>query len=194
MYKAVAFNCSPRRNGNTNLLLGKVNETLEKEGIVTETVHVGGRPVSGCRACMWCAENQVRRCVNDGDFVNAAIEKMIEADIILIGAPVYFGSLNTEAKALIDRAGYVARKNKNMFRRKIGAPVIALRRAGALPAADAIYHFFLLSEMVMTGASYWNMGFGREPGEAAGDAEGISNMVSLGENLAWLVKKIKPRG
>jgi len=191
MYKAVAFNCSPRRNGNTNLLLQKVNETLEKEGIATEIVHVGGKPVSGCRACLWCAEHPVGRCVNDEDFVNAAIEKMIEADIILIGTPVYFGSLNTEAKALIDRAGYVSKKNGNLFRRKIGAPVIAVRRAGALPAADALYHFFLLSEMVLTGASYWNMGFGLNPGDAAGDEEGIQNMVSLGENIAWLVKKLK---
>lgn len=194
MYKAVAFNCSPRRNGNTDLLLEKVNETLEKEGIATETVHVGGKPVRGCSACLWCAEHPVRRCVHCDDFVNAAIEKMIAADIILIGTPVYFGSLTTEAKALIDRAGYVARKNGNLFRRKIGAPVIALRRAGALPAADALYHFFLLSEMVVTGASYWNMGFGRDPGDAADDAEGIRNMVSLGENIAWLVKKIKPEG
>lgn len=192
MYKAVGFNCSPNKNGNTNFLLERVMETLEKEGVATEIIHVGGKPVSGCRACFWCAKNRVKRCVIEDDFVNAAIEKMLEADIILIGTPVYFTMMNTEAKALIDRAGFVARKNHNMFRRKLGAPVVAVRRAGAIHAADTINHMFLINQMIIPGATYWNMGFGKAPGEVAADEEGIENMVSLAENLAWVLKKIRP--
>lgn len=192
MYKAVAFNCSPHEKGNTSVLLEKVMETLEQEGIGGEIVHIGARPVNGCRACLWCAKNPVQRCVNNYDLVNAAIEKMLESDIIIIGTPVYFSNLTADAKALIDRAGFVARSNQNMFKHKLGAPVVAVRRAGALQAADTINHFFMLSEMIITGATYWNMGFGLAPGEVASDKEGMENMVSLGQNLAWLLKKIKP--
>lgn len=191
MYKALGINCSPRKEGNTNIMLSKVIETLEKNGVEGEVVHVGGQKFSSCRVCGWCTNNQEKRCVIDDDFVNEIILKMDEADIIIIGSPVYFSMITAEAKALIDRAGIVCRRNGFLLKRKLGAAVVAQRRAGGIPSVDAINRFFYLNEMITTGASYWNMGFGHEEGAVVKDTEGMNNMVSLGENLAWLVKKVK---
>jgi multimeric flavodoxin WrbA len=121
---------------------------------------------------------------------NVFIEKMAAADGILLGSPTYVADVSPEIKALIDRACLVSRANGGMFRHKVGAAVIAVRRAGAIHAFDTLNHFFLLSEMIIPGSSYWNVGIGREPGEVEKDEEGIQTMKVLGQNMAWLLKKI----
>ncbi|NLW08968.1 MAG: flavodoxin family protein [Firmicutes bacterium] len=188
--KVVAFNGSPRKNGNTAFLLRQVMEELEKEGIQTELVQVGGQPVRGCMACYKCRERKDRRCIYNDDKLNEWIGKMLEADGMLIGSPTYFAGLTPETKALIDRAGFVSRGNGNIFRRKVGAAVIAVRRGGALNVFNAINAFFLINEMIVPGSSYWNLALGGGMGEVQDDAEGIQTMKTLGENMAWLLKKL----
>lgn len=186
----VAFNGSPRKNGNTRLLLGLVCEALEAEGLTTEIVQLGGENIHGCRACYACFKTQNGKCAFDKDVLNGCVEKMLAADGILIGSPTYYANVNAEVKALIDRAGLVCAAGGTLLKRKVGAAVVAVRRAGALPTFDALNHWFHLQQMIVPGASYWNLGIGRQPGEVEQDEEGLRNMQVLGENMAWLLKKI----
>lgn len=188
--KVVLFNGSPRKEGNTFHLLSQVSAELEAEGIETEIIHIGGKPVHGCTACMKCFENQNSRCVIDNDQINDCIEKMKNADGIIIGSPTYFADVSTEVKALIDRAGLVSMANDSLLSRKIGAAVVAVRRGGAIHAFDTINHFFGISNMFTAGSSYWNMGLGMQPGDVKQDSEGIATMQNLGKNVAWILKKI----
>lgn len=188
--KVLAVNGSPRPKGNTGILLKLVLDELAKEGIQTELVQLAGKTLRGCVACYGCKKNKNMRCAVEDDDLNACLAKMIDADGILLGSPTHFADLTPSMKALIDRAGYVARHNDNMFRRKVGAAVVAVRRAGAIHAFDSINHFFLISEMIIPGSTYWNIGIGREIGEVAKDAEGAEIMRTLGRNMAWLLHKI----
>lgn len=188
--KVVAFNGSPRKQGNTSILIRTVFAELEREGIATELVQVGGHPVQGCLACYKCFDNKDRRCSNHRDIINDCIEKMLAADGMILGTPTYFASLSSELKALIDRAGLVAKANDDMFRRKVGAAVVAVRRAGSIHAFDAVNHFFTIGQMIIPGSSYWNMGIGRNVGEVEKDEEGLATMRTLGGNMAWLLKKL----
>ncbi len=189
--KAVAFCGSARKNGNTALLLNTVLEPLKALGVEIELVELAGRDISGCKACMGCFKEKDHRCVFDNDIVNECIEKMIAADVILLGSPTYFANVSSEMKALIDRSGMVSRANENMLKRKLGAGIVAVRRAGAIHAFDSLNHFFLIGEMIVVGSSYWNIGIGREKGEVAGDEEGMGGMKVLGENIGWLLKKLE---
>ena len=188
--KVVAFNGSPRKDGNTSLLIGRVLDVLEREGIETETVRVGGTPIRGCIACFKCFENKNGHCSVDTDLLNDCIDRISAADGIILGSPTYFASLTPELKALIDRAGMVSRANGMLLRRKVGAAVVAARRAGTVHTFDSINHFFGINEMIIPGSNYWNMGFGREKGDVQNDAEGLATMQTLGENMAWLLKKL----
>lgn len=188
--KVVAFNGSARKNGNTAQLINYALEELEKEGIMTDLVQLAGSRIRGCTACYACFKNKDKRCAVNDDCVNECIEKMLAADGIILGSPTYFSDITSEMKALIDRAGMTARANDNMFRRKAGAAVIAVRRGGAVHAFDSINHFFFIGEMIVPGSIYWNIGIGREVGEVQKDEEGIKTMRVLGQNMAWLLKKI----
>ncbi|HCO93390.1 MAG TPA: flavodoxin family protein [Phycisphaerales bacterium] len=190
--KVIAFNGSARKDGNTAILIREVFSELDAEGITTEMVQLAGKNIRGCTACGKCFENKNQRCVVDNDFANDCIDKMIEADGIILASPTYFADVTAEMKALIDRAGYVARANSFMLKRKIGAAVVAVRRAGAIHAFDSINHFFLISQMIVPGSSYWNIGIGRAIGEVEQDQEGLETMQTLGRNMAWLLKKTVP--
>jgi multimeric flavodoxin WrbA len=189
--KVVAFNGSGRNNGNTALLIRRVLGVLEAEGIETELIQLAGEHIRGCNACRTCFSTKNNRCIIEDDNVNAYIQKMVEADGIVLGSPVYFSMMSPELKALIDRAGYVALANDYIFKRKIGAAVVAVRRAGAIPTFDAINHFFLISQMIIPASSYWNVGIGRKKGDVENDEEGMQTMETLGKNMAWLIKKLK---
>jgi len=187
--KVVAFNGSARKGGNTAILIKTVFEELEKEGIECELVELAGKSLQGCIACYKCFENKDHRCAVTKDALNDCVDKMLAADGILLGSPTYFADLTTNIKALIERAGMVARANGNMFRRKAGAPIVAARRAGASHVMRSINYFFLIGEMIIPGSTYWNIGVGREAGEVAKDEEGLQTMRTLGKNMAWLLKK-----
>lgn len=188
--KVVAFNGSPRKEANTKILIEKLFEPLEKEGIECELIDIAGKISTGCTACMKCREKLNKRCAIESDIVNECIEKMLEADGIIIGSPTYFSTLNAETKALIDRAGYVAKGNGNMFRKKVGVAVVSVRRAGAMNVFQTINNFYLINEMIIPGAMYWNIGVGKKEGEVSEDEEGLKIMENLGENMSWLLKKI----
>jgi multimeric flavodoxin WrbA len=189
--KVTAFNGSARKGGNTSIMLQKVFAELGREGIETELVELAGAPIRGCVACYGCFRNKNRRCTIHDDVVNDAIAKMDASDGIIIASPTYFADITSETKALIDRSGMVARANDFMFRRKVGAGVVAVRRGGAIHAFDSINHFFLIGEMIIPGSSYWNIGIGREIGDVEEDAEGMATMETLGRNMAWLMKKLQ---
>jgi multimeric flavodoxin WrbA len=188
--KVVAFNGSPQRQGNTAILLRHVLTVLEQKGIETEVVQVGGQEIRGCNGCRRCRALANGRCSRDDDIVNDCIAKMVAADGILLGSPTYFTDVTAEMKALIDRCGYVAKGNQDLLRRKVGAGVVAVRRAGSTHALDTLNHFFTINQMIIPGSSYWNLGIGREPGDVEKDEEGLQTMRVLGENMAWLLGKL----
>ena len=189
--KVVAFSGSARKDGNTALLVKQVFAELDRAGVETELVQLAGKKIRGCTACMKCFENKNGRCVIDNDFANEAVEKMIAADGIILASPTYFSDVTTEMKALIDRTGMVVRANGNLLRRKAGAGVVAVRRGGAMHALQTLQNYFMIGEMIIPGSSYWNIGFGRLPGEVVTDEEGMNTMKQLGENMAWLLKRLK---
>lgn len=188
--KALAINGSPRKGGNTSTLLKAVLGELAQEGVETELVELSGEKVRGCKACFKCIEKKNKKCVIEKDCINDVISKMIKADCIILGSPTYFADITLEMKGLIDRAGMVARANDACLRLKIGAAVVAARRAGSIHAFDSMNHFFLINEMIISGSSYWNVAFGRHKGEVEKDEEGMATMKKLGQNMAWLLKKV----
>ena len=188
--KVVAINGSPRKKGNTAMLIDTVLAELKKAGIETEHLQLGGKKIHGCMACMKCFAKLNKRCSIENDILNELLVKMIEADGIIIGSPTYFANVSSEVKALIDRAGFVAIANGHMFKRKVGAAVVAVRRAGATDAFDAINKFFFINQFIVPGSTYWNMGFGLGEQEVKNDEEGMNTMNILGENMSWLLKKI----
>ncbi|WP_339734701.1 flavodoxin family protein [uncultured Sunxiuqinia sp.] len=189
--KVLAINASPRKNGNTKLLIERVFQPLQAAGIETELYQLGGKQVHGCAACGKCREIKNGRCHIKNDAINECIEKMLEADGILLGSPVYFADVNTEMKALIDVAGYVTRGNGHLLKKKVGAGVLAVRRGGQLHAFTTLNNFFLISQMIIPGSSYWNFAIGGPQGAVLQDEEGLEIMDTLGENMAWLLKKLK---
>jgi multimeric flavodoxin WrbA len=188
--KVVAFNGSPRENGNTAQAIRTVFVELENQGIQTELVHIGGKKLQGCIGCRKCFQTLDRQCSNTDDEMNSYIEKMDEADGIIIGSPVYFGNVTASVKALIERGGYVARANGDMLKRKAGAAVVSVRRAGSNFTFAAINFFFTISQMIIPGSNYWNMTLSRDPADFKKDEEGIKTFKVLGENMAWIIKKI----
>ncbi len=188
--KAIAINGSPRKGGNTEILLRAALEPLAAEGWETEFFQLGGQPIRGCRACYECFRTQNARCSQKDDVFNECFEKLLQADAILLGSPTYFSDVSAEMKALLDRSGLVAIANGRLFRRKIGAAVVAVRRGGGTHAFDTINHMLLMSGAIIPGSTYWNLGFGREKGEVEKDEEGLRNMKDLGQTIAWLGEAI----
>ena len=186
--KVIAFNGSPRKEGNTNCALSIVGEELKQQGIDFEIIQVGNKPIRGCIACMGCAKNQNERCVIADDEVNEWIQKMKEADGIILGSPVYYAGIAGTMKSFLDRAFFVSSVNNSMLRNKVGATVVAVRRSGGVSTFDSLNHYIMYSEMLMPTSNYWNVTHGLMPGEALKDDEGSQIMRVLGKNMAWLLK------
>ncbi|MGD9732671.1 MAG: flavodoxin family protein [Desulfamplus sp.] len=186
--KVVAFNGSPRKDGNTACSLNIVLAELDQEGIETELIQVGREEIHGCIACFTCAKKKNERCAFDDDPVNEWIQKMKSADGILIGSPVHFSGIAGRMKSFLDRAFFVFSVNGGMMRHKVGAAVAAVRRSGGVSTFDSLNHYLLYSEMVMPTANYWNVAYGMNPGEMQQDGEGKQIMSILGKNMAWLMK------
>jgi multimeric flavodoxin WrbA len=192
MTKVLAINGSPRKDGNTSILIRHILTELENEGIETEIVQLGGKKIHGCTACMKCFENRNSKCVIDDDLVNTSIGKMTEADGIILGSPVYFLDITPEMKAFIDRAGFVSFANGHLFRHKVGNAAVAVRRTGASRTLDTMLHFFLVHDMVVPGLPV--IGVGRDIGDVERDEEGIANAKRVGQNMAWLLGMMKKSG
>ena len=188
--KVVAFNGSPRGNGNTHTAIELVTEDMAKAGVEVEIVHVGNKLIRGCLACNKCARNRDEKCVID-DEVNGWIQKMKEADGILIGSPVHYSAIGGTMKSFLDRAFYVAGNNGSLFRHKVGAAVVAVRRSGGMPTLNQLNNFLNYSEMMMPTSNYWHVIHGTKPGDALEDAEGVQIMRVLGENFLYMLEMNK---
>jgi multimeric flavodoxin WrbA len=191
--KVLGINCSPRRGGNTEILIKEVFKALEKENIKTEFFQLGGKDVNGCIACMKCKKKKDGFCHQKNEVINNCIGRLLKADAVIIGSPVYHADITADCKAFIEVASYALGAAGKPLKHIPGAAVIAVRRGGAIHAFDSINHFFLINEMIIPGSSYWNIGIGREKGEVLKDEEGMKTMKVLGENMAWLLKKIKDK-
>lgn len=189
--KVVLFNGSPRKEGNTYQCLKIVMEELKSEGIECDYIWLGAGALQGCNACGKCGENKDGKCVIIGDKMNEYIAKVIQADGIVIGSPTYFADVSTATKALIERVGYVCRASGDLLKRKVGAAVVVARRAGAVHVFSSINFLFLISQMIVVGSSYWNLGIGRAAGEVLNDKEGVDTFKTLGKNMAYVLKKMK---
>ncbi len=188
--KAIAICGSPRVEGNTELLLKVCLERLASDGFDTELVRLAEKEVLPCKGCGTCGKRLDRRCSTDSDDFHEVFEKMVEADIIVVGSPVYFGSATPQMMALLDRAGYVSRKNGNLFSRKLGGPVVVARRAGQNFTYAQLLYWFMINDMIVAGSSYWNIAFGAARGEVSEDREGLETVARFAENLGWLARKV----
>jgi multimeric flavodoxin WrbA len=189
--KVLLINGSPRRKGNTFLALSEVAKTLEQQGIETEIVQIGVKAVRGCIACNQCQAKELKRCVFDDDICNTVVKKLEEADALIIGSPVYFGQPNGSVLSLIQRVFY---SNMMGAQNKLAAAVCVCRRGGATAAFQAMNMPFQMMNMPVVTSQYWNIVYGREEGEAALDTEGMQTMRTLGNNMAFLLKKIHVNG
>jgi len=188
--RVLAISGSPRHGGNTEILLNTALEVLAAQGIETELLSLAGRPIKPCIACGACFKGDEMDCEMDDPAFDGILDKFALADGILVGSPVYFGSATPQIMAVLDRVGYVARKYPELLRRKVGAAIVVARRAGQNFTFAQLNYFFLISEMIVPGSTYWNIAFGREKGEVANDAEGMETVRNLAANMAWLMKKL----
>lgn len=188
--RVVAVIGSPRVNGNTERLAQKALDAIAAEGIQTEVIRLAGLDIAPCDACMACRGNA--ECSIQDDF-QGVYDKLLEADGIILASPVYFGSATANIKALMDRAGYVARNNGDLFARKVGGPMVVARRAGQNFTYAQLMYWFMICGFVVPGSTYWNIAFGRQPGEVTGDSEGLETATNFGKNIAWLLKSLGSR-
>ncbi|WP_430886084.1 flavodoxin family protein [Fusibacter sp. JL216-2] len=188
--KIIAINGSPRKEGNTYEAIRMVLDELEKEGMETEVLHIGNKAIRGCTGCNLCFKNRNGKCVISDDCVNEMIDKLKDADGILLGSPVYYSGITGTMKSFLDRVFYVNGANGNYFKGKVGAAVTAVRRSGGLPAYDQLNKYIQYSEMLIATSNYWNVIHGLRPGEAVKDDEGRQIMSRLGKNMAWALKLI----
>lgn len=188
--KVVGICGSPKPNGNTAVMLGWVLDELQSQGIETETISLAGKPIAGCIDCRRCFANKDQKCNQSDDALNDIIARVAPAEGLIIAAPTYFANVPANVKAVIERLGFVSIANGGLLRRKVGAAVVVARRGGAIDAFTAINHLFLHGEMIVAGSSYWNMGYGWHGQDVLGDEEGQRTMKKLGENMAWVLKKI----
>jgi multimeric flavodoxin WrbA len=185
--KIIGFNGSPRKDGNTTTLMGYLFREVEKEGIETEIIKLSAKKIHGCRACYKCFKNQDQRCSVKKDAVNEYIEKIMMAQGIVLGSPSYFQDVTSEMKVLIDRAGFVGLANGRMYKNKIGASVSCYRRTGGMHTVETMNHFFFSNELIIAGRA---MSVARDKGEVEKDEEGVQMAKTLGQKVAWLVKKL----
>ncbi len=185
MTTVIAINSSPRTDGNTAILMRHIIEELEQEGISVEELNLSGNVARGCTACLKCREMQNGHCIFDDDIVNTAIDRIIGADGIILGSPVYFLDVNAEMKGFIDRAGFVSMVNRDLFSRKVGVGVAVMRRAGAITTLNTLMNFMTFSGMIIPGKPV--VGLGNEIGSVSEDQEGIRRGHETGKTMAWLL-------
>ena len=190
---ALAINGSPRKDGNTAVLLQNVLSPLDQAGWDTELIQVGGKDIRGCIACYQCFENKDKRCAVTTDIFNDIMDKMVQADALILGSPTYFTDVSAELKAVIDRSGLVSQANDVLFQGKIGAAVAAVRRGGATHVFDTINHMYLMSQMIVPGSTYWNIGIGFDKQDVLQDEEGMTNVRHLGRVIDWLGQAVQDR-
>lgn len=179
--KVIAINGSPKPKGNTYLALKTVCDDLALQNIETEIIHVGNMSIKGCIACGRCSEGH---CIFSDENLREMVEKVHAADGIILGSPVYYASIAGTMKSFLDRLFF---PSQGRMRLKVGASVAVLRRSGGVTTFDQLNNYFLISEMMVAPSFYWNAVHGGSPGEIFQDAEGISGLKNLANNMAWML-------
>lgn len=187
--KVIGINSSARKDGNTAILINTIFEELHKHGIETELIQLANQVIEPCVACWAC--NGRENCAHNRDHFQEIFGKMKEADGIILGSPVYLANISTNMQALLERAAVICDMNEGLMKYKVGAGVVAARRGGAMHAVDSMNHFFLSKEMFVVGSTYWNMAYGTLPGDVLQDEEGMQNMRNIGQNMAYLLTKLR---
>lgn len=183
--KVVAIVGSPRPGGNTEILTRIALEEIQKEGLETELISLAGKKIEPCDGCRGCIETG--KCHFNDDF-DAVFDKMKEADGIILASPVYYGAATPQMASFISR--FYAKRDKPL-KDKVGGPIVVARRAGHNFTFAQLMFFFMISEMIVPGSTYWNVAFGRSKGDVLKDEEGINTVRHFGQKVAWLVKKLK---
>ncbi len=186
--KVLGINGSSRKDGNTAIIIGKVFEELNKEDIEIELIQLADYDIQPCRGCFACKGRG--NCVFAKDGFAYIFSQMVEADGIILGSPVYSADVSARMKAFLERGGVVVATNPGLLRHKVGASVAAVRRGGGMTTVDTMNHFMLNKEMIIVGSTYWNIVYGKNIGDVFSDDEGMANMHNLGENMAWLIKRL----
>ena len=187
--KVLLISGSPKPNGNTVQLLQECVKVIQEAGVETEIVSFAGMKIESCIACMKCSKTG--ECGLD-DGLNEVIRKVKQAEGLIVGVPVYFGTARGDVMCALQRIGYVSRNNGNFLGGKIGGPIAVARRGGQTLTLQEMMMFFLINDMIVPGSTYWNMAFGRLPGEALKDEEGVASIRHFASNVANLVKKLHP--
>ena len=187
--KTLLLNGSPNEKGNTYTALRLIADSLEEEGVETEILQVPKEPISGCRACYACRSKNTGRCAIEGDVVNIILEKIEQADALVLGTPVYYAAPNGQFLAALDRVFFCG-STAGIFAGKPAAAICAVRRGGATAALEVLQKYLTISGMPIAPTSYWPMIHGRVAGEVLKDDEGVQAMQMLGKTMAWLLKCI----
>lgn len=186
--KVIGINGSSRKDGNTAIIIRKVFDELNKGGIETELIQLADYDIQPCRGCFACKGRG--NCMFSKDGFTEIFKRMVAADGIILGSPVYSADVSAKMKAFLERAGVVVATNPELFRHKVGASVAAVRRGGGMTTVDTMNHFMLNKEIIVVGSTYWNMVYGKNVGDVLNDEEGMANMRNLGENMVWLMNKL----
>jgi multimeric flavodoxin WrbA len=186
--KVIAINGSPKKDGNTFHALSMIGEELAANGIEFEILHIGHKMIHGCTACGKCGVNKDEKCSMVSDDLNKYLPVVKAADGLIIASPVYYSGVAGTMKSFLDRLFYVSGANGNLFRHKVAAAVVTVRRSGGSSTLDTLNHYLAYSEMIIATSNYWNIIHGRTPGEVAQDGEGVQIMHVLGKNMAWILK------
>lgn len=189
--RVIAFNGSPNKKGNTYMAINRLSQELESKGIEVEIINVGSETIHGCMACGACGRNSNEKCLIGNDIVNDCIQKIKNADGVILGSPVYYGGISGTMKCFMDRVCFVCSANGGLLSHKVGTSVVALRRSGATTTFDQLNKYLMISEMVVASSSYWNNAHGTDPGEAIQDDEGMNTMKVAGQNMAWILQLIE---
>lgn len=187
----IGINGSPHGDGNTFTALSIAGEIFKQNRIDYEIFNVGMKAVQGCTGCNACGKNKNEECIFTKDVVNEGIQKIKNADGIILASPVHFSGIGGNMKSFLDRAFYVAGANEGLFRHKVAASLVAVRRSGGVTTVDQLNHYITYSEMVMATGNYWNVIHGRKVGEAEQDTEGAQAIEVTAENMVWLMRLIE---
>ena len=187
--KVIGINGSARKDGNTAIIIGKVFEELNKEGVETELIQLADYEILPCHGCFACKGRG--NCVFANDGFAEIFSRILMADGIILGSPVYSADVSAKMKAFLERGGVVVATNPGLLRHKVGASVAAVRRGGGMTTVDTMNHFMLNKEMIVVGSTYWNMVYGKNIGDVLNDEEGMANMRNLGKNISFILKKIR---
>ncbi len=186
--KILALNGSPKKNGNTHAVLELIEKEALSQDVEIEIINIGDKNIHGCIACEYCKRSEEKKCVFKEDILNEVVEKMADADGIIIGSPVYYAGINGTLKSFLDRAFY---SNSQRFKYKVGFGFTVSRRSGEVAAFNQINNYFNLAEMIIPPSQYWNVIHGLTPNEVLQDGEGIQTILKSTKSMIWLLKNLE---